>query len=340
MTRPTYEMLWDCKFCGTRKLLGLTHRHCPNCGAPQNAQQRYFPSDAEKVAVQDHVYHGADVICAHCSQANSKNSKHCGGCGTLLEGLPEVARRQDQVARDGIGFAQPASADARSPAHAAAPPVARRTARHRVLFLGIAGLAIVLLVVVLNWTKSAALVVTGHTWQRGITIERLGPVRDSAWCDSLPRDARNLSQRREVRTQRRVPDGEDCGIRRADNGDGTFSEHRECSPRYRSEDVYDDRCTFTVDRWTKVRDAAASGTSIETLRWPATNLARSGSCIGCEREGRRTESFTVRFADATAGERTCRFSAARWRSIAEGSRWKGQIRVVGNSLDCKSLVAE
>ena len=28
-----YEMLWDCAFCGTQKLLGLQHRHCPSCGA-------------------------------------------------------------------------------------------------------------------------------------------------------------------------------------------------------------------------------------------------------------------------------------------------------------------
>ena len=29
---PVYEMLWDCGYCGHKKLLGLTHRFCANCG--------------------------------------------------------------------------------------------------------------------------------------------------------------------------------------------------------------------------------------------------------------------------------------------------------------------
>jgi hypothetical protein len=52
-----YEMLWDCKFCGTKKLLGKTHRFCPNRRpAPI---RRYFPAD-RKVVVQDRVFVGAD----------------------------------------------------------------------------------------------------------------------------------------------------------------------------------------------------------------------------------------------------------------------------------------
>ncbi|HEX3596887.1 MAG TPA: hypothetical protein VHU80_17380, partial [Polyangiaceae bacterium] len=134
---PVYEMLWDCRFCGAKKLLGLTHRHCPNCGAPQSAEQRYFPSDADKVPAKEHEYFGADVVCVHCGVANSKNSKHCAGCGAPLERAPEIARREDQVDA-GPGFpvhaattsgetektaavAVPAAAPA--PAAAAAPPM-------------------------------------------------------------------------------------------------------------------------------------------------------------------------------------------------------------------------
>ena len=59
-----YEMLWNCGACGSEKLLGVTHRHCPNCGAAQEASRRYFPSDEEKVAVADHRYTGVDHQCA------------------------------------------------------------------------------------------------------------------------------------------------------------------------------------------------------------------------------------------------------------------------------------
>ena len=51
----SYEMLWDCPHCDTKKNLGVTHRHCPNCGAPQDASKRYFPSDVSAAL--------ADVVC-------------------------------------------------------------------------------------------------------------------------------------------------------------------------------------------------------------------------------------------------------------------------------------
>ena len=60
-----YEMLWDCAYCATPKLLGKSHRHCPKCGAPQDPERRYFPADSEKVAVEDHVPVGglAGAVC-------------------------------------------------------------------------------------------------------------------------------------------------------------------------------------------------------------------------------------------------------------------------------------
>ena len=59
----TYEMMWDCEYCGAAKLLGKSHRHCPLCGAAQNADKRYFPPEEEKVAVEDHQFVGADWGC-------------------------------------------------------------------------------------------------------------------------------------------------------------------------------------------------------------------------------------------------------------------------------------
>ena len=90
-------MLWDCKFCGKQKLLGLTHRHCPSCGAPQNAADRYFPSDADRVLAADHEYAGADILCAKCGQANGRKAKHCGGCGAPLDDGKDVALRTEQA---------------------------------------------------------------------------------------------------------------------------------------------------------------------------------------------------------------------------------------------------
>ena len=82
----TYEMMWDCEYCNTPKLLGKTHRFCPNCGAPQNPEKRYFPPENEKVAVEDHQFVGADLHCPACSFANSRTANNCGNCGSPLAG--------------------------------------------------------------------------------------------------------------------------------------------------------------------------------------------------------------------------------------------------------------
>ena len=72
MSAPTYEMLWDCSACGTKGLLGVSHRRCPNCGAPQDPTTRYFPAPGSEVLAADHVYAGADWRCAGLKQADSQ----------------------------------------------------------------------------------------------------------------------------------------------------------------------------------------------------------------------------------------------------------------------------
>ena len=39
----SYQMLWDCRHCGSEGLLGLDHKHCPGCGGAQDTGSRYFP---------------------------------------------------------------------------------------------------------------------------------------------------------------------------------------------------------------------------------------------------------------------------------------------------------
>src|SRR5258708_4607424 len=84
MAELVYEMVWDCRYCGAKKLLGLTHRHCPNCGAQQDPNARSFPADHEKVAVQNHEYVGADIKCRYCGGPSSRRARNCGQCGAPL----------------------------------------------------------------------------------------------------------------------------------------------------------------------------------------------------------------------------------------------------------------
>jgi hypothetical protein len=42
-----YEMIWDCRFCGSSALPARSARFCPHCGAAQEPAARRFPSDEE-----------------------------------------------------------------------------------------------------------------------------------------------------------------------------------------------------------------------------------------------------------------------------------------------------
>ena len=323
MTEPAFEMLWDCGYCGTLKLLGKSQRFCPKCGAPQDPERRYFPAPGEEVAVEDHVYVGADRICSACQSAMSARAVHCTQCGAPLEGAGEVKR---------IGEAPPPL-----PLPAKAAPASRGIVGCLVGAAVVAFLLVAGLLVSLLWKKEGETRVTGVSWQRSIVVEAFQPKRDSAWCDSLPREAYGVSRHREVRSQRRVAAGEDCRNVNVDRGDGTFTQRRECTPRYRDEPIYADRCDFTVDRWSESRRATAQGEGqVPAPRWPELSL-RAGSCRGCEREGRRMAAYKVALATSGNKRLECEVGEGEWPGFAPGSRWTVKLGVVTGSPDCKSL---
>lgn len=340
-----YEMLWDCKFCGTKKLLGKTQRFCPNCGAPQDDEARYFPSDDEKVAVKDHVYTGADVICPNCDTLNSANAQFCQQCGTALSGAKKAQLvTDDQVIADGEHFASTGSRNVAQERYEKKLEAAGLTEKpkqgNNLLKYGIVGVVALIAVVALAaifWKQDASAYVTGHSWNREIKIEQMAPRQQSAWCDAMPGDAYSVTRRTEQRDTRQVPDGEECTTHRVDNGDGTYSEQRSCQTIYRSEPIYDDKCYFTVNRWGYERSATADGKSVsEEPYWPATNITGSCSANGCEREGDRVESYliTLRSGDK---EYTCDLPQDQWSSIAIESTWKFKVGVLTGQPDCGSL---
>jgi hypothetical protein len=96
-----------------------------------------------------------------------------------------------------------------------------------------------------------------------------------------------------------------------------------------------------VLKWKTARTEKAGGSSVDdTLKWPEVRLGRTGSCVGCEREGARTETYTVLFVDTKSKEDDhCDFKdTSKWTSFKKGSRWKGKVAMIGG-LDCGSLQA-
>ncbi len=356
-----YEMLWDCPGCGTEKLLGLTHRHCPTCGAPQDPTRRYFPPEGEEVAVEDHPYQGADVTCAACDTPNAAKAAFCVGCGSPLDGAKRVGVRKEQVSAGGFAKdsasraareaeearkgAREAAARQHAVASGAAPP-ARRGGALKVLgvlgCLGVVGALIVAVAVFLFWKKDAAFVVTGHEWERSIAVETYAPARDTAWKESVPAGAYELSCRPEQKETRKVPDGETCRDKRQDKGDGTFAVVQECTPKYREEPVYADRCSFKIDRWQVTSTERAAGAGLTPApAWPAVSLTRPGACLGCQREGARKQAYTVNLADSASKEaHRCEVAEDRWRAMAIGTRWIGEVGVLSGAVDCGALRAQ
>lgn len=356
-----YEMLWDCEFCGSKKLLGKTHRHCPNCGATQDPARRYFPSDAEKVAVQDHVYFGADKGCPFCQTPNGAKATFCGNCGGSLDGAKDVIKRTDQVegTTPTTDSVQSAKTDIESQklegtglppktddlvfkdskiikAHAKTP----KWVIWLLSSLGIGTIGFISLGIL--WTEKVSIKVTQHEWSRTIDIEKIKPVSDSAWCDSMPSDGYSVSRRSEVRSHNQVADGQECSTVKSDRGDGTYSESESCSSKYRSEPVYDYKCYYKIDRWVFERESVASGFELKPdPYWPSPSYRDCSGSIGCERLGAKKEKYLVHFEEMggeTKGEKhDCEFDQTKWKTYGGAGEYQSDKSVIFNYISCDSI---
>jgi predicted nucleic acid-binding Zn ribbon protein len=330
----TYEMLWDCGACGTKKLLGVTHRHCPACGSPQEASKRYFPSDDEKVAVADHPFTGVDRVCAACRTPSALAAEHCPGCGAPLAEGKEAAQRHAERAAEGQTFGESRGGAPAEPPPAAPPP---RKGRMGTILAVVA--RAVLAVAFFLRKKPAELTIVAHHWQLERPVEVHELVERSAWRDELPMGAPGVVCHEEARSTKRVPDGETCERVRKDLGNGAFKEVRECAPKYREEPVMGERCTYRAPMWRVARTDRAEGQGLATpRRFAATAGAlRAGSCIGCEREGATAEVLEVEVRASSGSTSRCRVDEARWNALKDGASVQGEVRAVGGGVVCDSL---
>lgn len=358
-TEARYEMLWDCPACGTSKLLGLTHRHCPGCGSPQDASKRYFPPPGEEVAVENHPFQGRDKQCAGCDTPNAASAGFCTSCGAPLDGSKEVRTRGEQTATP-AGFsadsaksateehraAQQAEREAAMARHAeasghGAPPAPEPSKGGKGTWVVLAFAALLALScgVFLFWKKDAAVVVSGHHWERSIEVETLALTQQSAWKEQVPSGAQGVSCRQEQRDTRQVQDGQTCVDKRQDKGDGTFAVTQECTPNYRSEPVYGEKCSYTALTWTVSDTRKAAGKGVTPApSWPAITLGATGNFVGAQREGKRSESYTLQLVnEADKSALSCTLPESKWSSMADGSRWKAQVGVISGAVDCTAM---
>lgn len=317
-----YEMWWDCAFCDTKGLLGKSNRFCPNCGAQQDAASRYFPPEGKETAA-NHEYDGVDKACPACNTPNGAKAHNCRSCGSPLDGAAQVARVADQ-----------SSAKPKQGAPAAKPK--KSTNKIIAIVAGVIGALLLLCCGLSMWTKEEQLTVTSHRWERSIDIERLSAESDSAWCDSMPSGAYNISRHREQRGSHKVEDGETCSTRNVDRGDGTFERREECHTKYRDVADYDDRCSFTIERWSVKRTEKLGDTGTSPA-WPTVTGLRAGNSLGSEREGSHHEKYELLLKGADGKSYDCTLPEAKWAAVRDGLSKKIPVGVITGSPECDKL---
>ncbi|ACY17693.1 zinc ribbon domain-containing protein [Haliangium ochraceum] len=318
MSQPSYEMLWDCAFCGQKALLGVTHRHCPTCGAAQEAESRYFPAPGQEVLAQEHVFSGADRHCPACHTPMGAAVEFCTKCGSPMDGAASVATHSE---------APP------EPAKPAKPKGKRRWP----MVLLIIGVIVVALVMLFRYKSEGAVTVHGSSWERSIAVEEPYQAEERKECDKVPRGA-VIRGRSEESRKRKIEDGEECVQEckdvRVDQGDGTFRVDQKCkekcTKKYRTEQYYVTVCRYEIERWRNAREKVAKGSDLAPA-WPEVALK------GREREGKRTQVYRIELAD-DGGERfPCELKdEATWSKLAGEKKLLLDKNVLGQPR-CETL---
>jgi rubrerythrin len=339
------ELEWTCKRCGTKN--PGTQKTCSNCGAPMDqADQFELPEEQKLIADKaklEQAQKGADIHCPYCNTRNPAGTPTCSQCGgDLREGKARAAGQvlgafSDKPVAEkpcpSCGTPNPANAArckncggdlVRKPAQAAAqsfsvqggteaPPKSKRT-----LLIGIAiGLCVcigaIIVAVILSRSSEVTGVVQSVQWTRSIAILELGPVLRSDWQDQIPSDAIVNSCRDSVRETVSDPAPnavEVCGTPyTVDKGGGVGEVVQDCVY-----EVHDQYCTYTVEDWSEVDKAVASGNDLNPF-WPDLSLTQK------QREGDRSEEYVVTFSTDSQNYDYTLSDATAFMQFTLGSQW-------------------
>jgi ribosomal protein L40E len=287
------ELEWTCPRCNTRN--PGTQTTCSGCGAPQPADVKFeapvggeLLKDKEKIG---RAKSGPDIQCAYCGARNPATAKTCHQCGAdLTEGKAREAGQvvgafqsgsAPQVKCSTCGTLNAAGAlvcrncgaSLPRPQPVAVPAPAAASAggsRWIWVVVGLVVAGIVLFAFLSLRTKETVGTVQATRWVRTIPLQALVPVEHQDWQDELPQDARVLSCQQEVRRVQDSPAAnavEVCGTPyTVDTGTGIGQVRQDC--QY---EVYDDRCSYTVDEWRVVDMLESSGTDFSPA-WPTAAL--------------------------------------------------------------------
>lgn len=328
---PKIEGYWDCPYCGNKAIRGGIQA-CPACGKTRAADTKFYMLDTTPVADESKVGTGPDWFCPYCDSYNPDSVKVCRNCGHEREQGDEtyfdLRAKQEKKAAE-------AAAEKQAPA-----PKASFFRRHLLLILA----ALVVLGIVgsrMFTNRDRSVRITDAHWERTIAVQERQLVQESDW--TLPSDAvEQLDARQEIhhydsvldhyeqvseQRSREVLDGYDISYTYEDMGNGYFNQVEHQTPRYRTEyyteivdrpvyidvPVYATKYTYTVYRWQNVRAETAQGQT--DPQWPQTN------CGADEREGERSERYTVTCADKKGRETSVSCSGDQFSRLQIGGSY-------------------
>ncbi|MCL4863390.1 MAG: hypothetical protein KJZ93_28560 [Caldilineaceae bacterium] len=340
------ELEWTCPRCNTRN--PGTQTTCSGCGAPQPDNVQFEAAaagqllqDTEKIA---RAQAGPDVHCPYCGARNAATAATCRQCGGALD---EGARREagnvvgafhagppPDIVCATCGAANPGTATTcqRCGAPLARPkPVASSPATPKAsrsggswLIVGIVGLvvgALALFAILSMRTTEMVGVVREARWVRSVPIEGLVPVQHTAWWDQLPQDAAGVSCQPALRRTQDTPADnarEVCGTPYVvDTGTGVGRVVQDC--RY---EIYEDRCSYTVDEWRVVDTLEQRGTGFAP-EWPVAALQPR------QRLGRGSERYQC---IVSAGEQSFTYqprALEEYLQCQPGSEWRLEVNSFG-----------
>lgn len=297
------EGLWDCPYCKSKGIGGLT-KHCPCCGHPQDAGTKFYMGDKRnylEAELAAQYGQGADWVCPFCGSLNRVHFQYCANCAA-----PKDASKEDYFAARAQDSPPPPDT------HAPSEKKKRPRKKKRWLLPAIVLLMVVVLLCV-YWPREYTATVSTAAWAREIDVEAWRTVQESDW--TVPDGGRVYDQQTEfshfvqvldhyeTRTREvseQVYDGEDYHSSYTDNGDGTFSEERYSTPRYRTEwhtetyrepiyrdeAVYATKYYYDIEKWVVDRTEESKGADCEPY-WPTYELREN------ERTGYQGEAYIL-----------------------------------------------
>ena len=213
----------------------------------------------------------------------------------------------------------------------------------------------VLLIVAMVWGMVALFTprevsgtVMDMEWERSIEIEEYKTVRESDW--SIPPGGREVSRSEEIRSYQQVLDHYETetyteeefshyetyvsGYK--DLGNGHFEEITSQRPVYKtvtktrevpvyiSVPIYDTKYTYDIEKWVHQSYKKTSANDKDPY-WS------DYECKDKEREGTRSETYTITVKDDDGKTKDYKLSFSQWNSIEKGQTVKLKTDVFGNA---------